>query len=545
MKTYPASPRFTRGRLARAWAPALVGVALAAPAAARADEAAKLPVVTFNPAAGAFENILPHRTPFLIQIPATGARAEFDQVSVRYWEAGDKGCDPEKDPQRVVGSGGDYADSKRTFTIPMPRLRYAQGYCFKFTLSRGFSDKFDKPVVLAAMRDAFVFAAKSGQYDDAAITKQLTTALGDRARLQVELAASPGKTKDLAIVLAQRFFDASSGEAVGPSKEAQGRWLDYYAALEGLHRQGKSLVGLKANAHDKDLFGAQQPAEVDAFDAAFAAASSAATALGFDKDISAAEKKRDKEPASPSAGEEALGDATAVLREKAKAVKAKLCTAAAAKKDAQKKFCANVEKASNAATEVADQLDHKNAAATRYTALVNQLLDQVKEGVGHLQVTIETDIAASQRPTYTERANFYVSADVGIAMPVFNGGGVDLAPFVGVNFYFTGVDKDVPLREDDTFLKRFSLMGGITLTPVRDNKNTVEGIVNGNALLAGGGFRMTDYLRLGGGLVFLRQSDENPVATGTKHVRVTGYGAVSIDVDVAGIVTGSLAKFKN
>jgi hypothetical protein len=115
--------------------------------------------------------------------------------------------------------------------------------------------------------------------------------------------------------------------------------------------------------------------------------------------------------------------------------------------------------------------------------------------------------------------------------------GADFQPYVAVSMSFIPVDKDVPLAKEGGFLRRFSVLGGFTLAQTKNSDGSIVGVFGGRGILAGVGLRLTDYVRLGAGAVFLRQNDTNKLISDT-HIRVAPYLSLSIDLDVAGVVTG-------
>ena len=154
-------------------------------------------------------------------------------------------------------------------------------------------------------------------------------------------------------------------------------------------------------------------------------------------------------------------------------------------------------------------------------------------------------------PSYTERAAWYFSLDMGVVMPFFTTWGpisaksVDIAMYTGFNLYFTAVDKDDPLSNQGNFYvtlpQRFSISAGMTLDGIRDPEGSVSGIIGDKALLAGFGLRITDYLRVNSGAIFFRQANRNPVS-GKKHLRLAPYLAFSIDMDVVGTIKDFFTK---
>jgi len=164
---------------------------------------------------------------------------------------------------------------------------------------------------------------------------------------------------------------------------------------------------------------------------------------------------------------------------------------------------------------------------------------------GVLVVPSRPSEVTASNPSYTDAASLYISGDVGITMPVFvntsRSYGTDTVLYVAASVSFVSVDKDVPLAKDGGFLRRFSIVGGFTLGQVMNSDGTITGVIAGKGLLLGVGLRVTDYVRLGVGTMVLRQNDTGKLIPDT-HVRLAPYLSLSIDLDVAGIVTGMFAK---
>lgn len=140
----------------------------------------------------------------------------------------------------------------------------------------------------------------------------------------------------------------------------------------------------------------------------------------------------------------------------------------------------------------------------------------------------------------------YISADIGLLVPFFierdgHLADVGLAAYIGVNVYLKPVDKDTPLSLDDGFFKRFALTFGFTVNDLKDADDTVEGVLFGKGILVGAGLRITDHVRLGGGIVVMRQHDRNP-AVARKKLKIAPYANLSVDFDVASAFKRAFTK---
>jgi hypothetical protein len=108
------------------------------------------------------------------------------------------------------------------------------------------------------------------------------------------------------------------------------------------------------------------------------------------------------------------------------------------------------------------------------------------------------------------------------------------------------VNRKAVLRwsEPGNFRKRFAFLAAIPLNPFETQQNqlaqvpgTPEGVLGDRPLLLGGGFRLTDLVRLTGGSVLFRVKDPNPLVE-SKHLDAAWFMAFSIDWDLRGLFSG-------
>jgi hypothetical protein len=197
---------------------------------------------------------------------------------------------------------------------------------------------------------------------------------------------------------------------------------------------------------------------------------------------------------------------------------------------------------------LAADLDNLKAAAEAWKAGVDARTKALKELPGWTgfkesmrSVTRVEKVPTSVRnlPGFEDRFSFYVTADLGVAGLLLPGDDTrgDATPFFGLAFYFAPLDKDVPLDGFEPG-RRLSLNAGISLTePSGGGDLGVTGLLGDQAVLVGGGIRLTDYLRLGAGSVLYRQESPNPLSDQVK-VRAGAYASLSLDIDVIGVVKG-------
>jgi hypothetical protein len=145
---------------------------------------------------------------------------------------------------------------------------------------------------------------------------------------------------------------------------------------------------------------------------------------------------------------------------------------------------------------------------------------------------------------YAERLPFYISADVGVSfIPILN----ETAPYIGINFYFASVDKDVSLLEYggffETFRERFSIMIGINLGEVRNEGENLEGVLGKKKIFLGAGYRLTDYLRFGAGVLTYQIQVPNPLVN-KQELKGSPYLSVSVDIDAVATIKNLVSAIK-
>ena len=156
-------------------------------------------------------------------------------------------------------------------------------------------------------------------------------------------------------------------------------------------------------------------------------------------------------------------------------------------------------------------------------------------------------VIVTPTPTFKERFPLYVTADLGVAVLMLAPGVYDAVQYLGVNIYFTAVDKEEPLElyqwAGRDFLRRFSLTLGVHILSPGLHGDEITGLVGSRMLMAGAGLRMMEHLRLSGGAVFYGQQNENPLVDEIAF-RAGGFVGLSLDLDVIGTVAGWFKKTK-
>ena len=158
---------------------------------------------------------------------------------------------------------------------------------------------------------------------------------------------------------------------------------------------------------------------------------------------------------------------------------------------------------------------------------VDEIADTAREEARSITI-----LAAGTIGDFKTSSTFYLSADAGFAfVPELN----KTAPYLGTNIYFRPVNKDAPLRLHGGWGRRLCFTIALTLTGIADS--TRDDLFHTQSLLLGGGIRITDSLRLGGGAILFERKDPNPLVDHNR-LATTPYLSLSFDWDVAKQLTG-------
>lgn len=142
---------------------------------------------------------------------------------------------------------------------------------------------------------------------------------------------------------------------------------------------------------------------------------------------------------------------------------------------------------------------------------------------------------ASTIGTFETRAKWQISGDFGVAWaPDVE----EALPFLGTNFYVRPVNKQAPLPKLPWRrpLRRMSLALGLVLTDVGDDRTREALFATGDlSLLLGGGWRLTDSIRLGGGAVVFKELHPDPLVDDAS-ITSSPYVSLAIDWDLKSLV---------
>ena len=163
---------------------------------------------------------------------------------------------------------------------------------------------------------------------------------------------------------------------------------------------------------------------------------------------------------------------------------------------------------------------------------------------GVVDVIVSEAVSATQSGSVVNRitilsdteADNYVSADIGMIYAADIG---KSASYIGFNYYLLPVNKDVPLSQRGGFLRRFAFSFGITLNGIEDDRGTRENLFKKHALVVGCGYRVSQYIRTGVGILLFRERDpETFPLTEKTHIAYTPHFSVTFDINVGKHVKG-------
>jgi hypothetical protein len=172
----------------------------------------------------------------------------------------------------------------------------------------------------------------------------------------------------------------------------------------------------------------------------------------------------------------------------------------------------------------------QSALAARDLALAKAAGEiEAEAGAARLRQTLLSEKASSH-------AGIYVSLDVGALYPPELG---RASLYLGANIYFRPVNKKAPLSANSRG-QRLALTVGLSVTNMKlEDETRWENLLGEKSnLLVGLGYRLTRSLRLGGGLLFVLENDENPLVT-DRSLAITPYVALSFDIDLVGAFKGN------
>jgi len=483
-----------------------------------------LPVIQFDPLTKAFSSLLPYRAPFTLDVPAPKAALS---VGVWFWASKAATCEA-RAPKPLHFSGKAQAmagdASEKHFQVTLPALHAAAGYCVSVEIVMPWTAE-DNTRVVAVIADGVARLAARGNMRLDAFAVAIGTALGSDADALVLNRPGAVTVKQ---AIKQILWGAKKSDVVLALEISATRYndarrnLQKYAAVLRDFESKASGAGGALEASVKDVIALLEAAKLDV--------------AGGD-------------PAAVVAGAAAtMKTAVGLLERTLRSVEGQECgklTDAKARTDCD---CYQQVRPSANAPMLRSGSGYLDAAITRandFATSTQDLAQEVRVLVSALVVPSVPAAASAANPSYTDAAPLYISGDVGITTPLFVNSdhwhGADAVLYVAASISLVAVDKDVPLAKEGDFLRRFSLVGGFTLGEVRNSDGSITGVFGGKGVLAGAGLRITDYVRVGAGAVILRQSDTNKLISDT-HVRVAPYLSLSIDLDVAGLVTGMFTR---
>jgi hypothetical protein len=196
-------------------------------------------------------------------------------------------------------------------------------------------------------------------------------------------------------------------------------------------------------------------------------------------------------------------------------------------------------RAANLAFALSGLAENLQTALVERSAALDELAERVKLEAAGVEV-----VDGSTTGNFATSQTNYISADAGLVFAPELKTGVT---YVGMNFYWRPVNKDANLSQlgsfRQTFSRRFANTLGLTVQSVADGGSgapqTRKDLFGSQALILGGGLRVTNSFRLGAGAVVFRKKDRDPLVS-SYSLTTTYYFTLSFDLNVAKAFQGGL-----
>ncbi|MCW3466264.1 hypothetical protein [Chitinophaga nivalis] len=155
----------------------------------------------------------------------------------------------------------------------------------------------------------------------------------------------------------------------------------------------------------------------------------------------------------------------------------------------------------------------------------------------NLRFPIQVNIPGKTTAEFVTRGDWYITADLGVAW-VFTSPHTVIRPYFGANFNFFPINR----QANYSFIKSLvhpnklnllkSLSGVIGVTVVSFSADEeYEDLFNNLSLITALGVRLTDGVRVSGGVMWAYRKDMNPLKT-DKSLAAMPYAGLSLDLDL-------------
>jgi hypothetical protein len=246
-----------------------------------------------------------------------------------------------------------------------------------------------------------------------------------------------------------------------------------------------------------------------------------------------------REPGAPPPSLEDPAQAETLASNYAASSQALTALAGLVHKTASAPPSASLSNAANLAFSLSGLAENLQTALVERSAALDELADRVKIEASGVEV-----VDGSTTGNFATSQTNYISADAGLVFAPELKTGVT---YVGMNFYWRPVNKDANLSQlgsfRQTFSRRFANTLGLTVQSVADGGSgapqTRKDLFGSQALILGGGLRVTNSFRLGAGAVVFRKKDRDPLVS-SYSLTTTYYFTLSFDLNVAKAFQGGL-----
>lgn len=191
------------------------------------------------------------------------------------------------------------------------------------------------------------------------------------------------------------------------------------------------------------------------------------------------------------------------------------------------------------------QLDEIDVEFRTVITFLDRMLLMRKQAISCFQyeeyikeiVRVRVPVYLTSNADFVTRSEWYLTFDAGVAAYMMSnktfGNNYNVVPYFGVNFNLRPLNrqKHYSLCDFRSLCQTVSLTLGVTATSVENDDFGVKNLFNGYTLVSGIGIRLSDYIRLSAGSIWMKKKTSYPLKD-IYNLHPYGYIALSIDLDI-------------
>ena len=509
----------------------------------RALDASPAPRVTFDMENYTFDRQLPHGKNFDLDIRVPKS---IDKVRWTLWKRSGKNCNTPRQSRPYTARLQAEDDTTRLFRVRMQALNFSVRYCFAISAAQKWSEEVESTIKATLSSVPLTLSRNSKGVSDftAAQIKQVlsqqlpdlkdhSVVVTDRNRRQTKI-----KFLDMVADWAEQNESFKQVSSVAESVlSAREELRQYYDQIQDLDINLDMSQNLSAGNVDISQLGSYKGSR-ESRAKLLVEMESVITALESNTGSVSTDQLEDLK--NLTLGLQARLD---LLQNIASCMSSDFGVEDLVLQKKMKRFCRRTTLLLNQARLSQQLLDN---TILKYSTF-RQAYASYREEVNKIVVFWRSDMQTYQPlggfgtiEGGTRQDSLYFGGDVGFLMVAFmdtNGRmwDQDVAVYAGAALHFSPVDDSVPLSVDGRFSQRFSLIIGITVDEPQDEDQTISGPLFRKCPIGGFGFRITDHLRLGGGVLLYQQRNRNPLVD-SKGLRAAPYLSLSVNLKGAKLI---------